>query len=253
MTPLGLMAALTAGVYLAFKAWTWRPLPAVRAAAYLLLWPGMDPEPFRRRQTSPSTDEAVDGGGPPAEWREGPPALLAGGILRALAGVALLSLPSGRPVLDALGRLAGTGLLVHFGLCDVLAAAWRRRGVAVERLFDRPSVSRTLAEFWGRRWNLAFSAVARERVFRPLARRWGTAAASLGTFAFSGLVHELLLSVPAGGGYGGPTAYFLLQGTMSALERRWAVVSRLWTLGWVLIPSPLLFHPPFVRTVLLAE
>ena len=196
MTPFGLMAVLTAAVYLAFKAWTWRPLPAVRAAAYLLFWPGMDPEPFRRRRPAPEP-----GGG--SVRASG---LFAGGILRALAGVALLSLPSGRPLLDALSRLAGVGLLVHFGLCDVLAAAWRRRGVAVERLFDRPSASRTLAEFWGRRWNRAFSTVARERVFRPLARRWGPAAASLGTFAFSGLVHELLLSVPAGGGYGGPTA-----------------------------------------------
>ena len=40
---------------------------------------------------------------------------------------------------------------------------------------------------------------------------------------------------------------------MAALERRWAVASRLWTLGWVLIPAPLLFHPPFVRTVLVPE
>lgn len=234
MTPFGLMALLTAGVYLAFKASTWRPLPAARAAGYLLLWPGMDPEPFRRAATAP--DEG----------------LLAGGAVRALAGVLLLALPPGPPLLDALRRLAGAGLLVHFGLCDVLAAAWRRQGVAVERLFDRPAASRTLAEFWGRRWNRAFSTVARERVFRPLARRWGTGAAGMAAFAFSGLVHELLLSVPAGGGYGGPTAYFLLHGFLVARERRRAEPSRLRTLAWVVLPSPLLFHPPFVRAVLLS-
>ena len=94
----------------------------------------------------------------------------------------------------------------------VLAGFWRLRGVPVLRLFDNPVAARSLGEFWGRRWNLAFSDVARERIFRPVAGRWGAGWGILATFAFSGLLHDLLISVPAGGGYGNTTLYFLLEG-----------------------------------------
>ena len=113
-----------------------------------------------------------------------------------------------------------------------------------------PVAARSLGEFWGRRWNLAFSAVARERIFKPLARRWGAGWGVIATFAFSALVHDLLISVPAGGGYGLPSLYFLLQGALVLVERRWRIENRAWTLFWLLAPAPLLFHPPFIRAFL---
>lgn len=220
-------------VYLAFKALTFRRLAPARAIGYLAFWPGMDAGPF-------AATVPADGSG-----------LLAWGAFKMSAGAALLAVRVGVPVLDLLRVFAGIALLVHFGLCDVLAGFWRRRGVAVERLFVNPAASRSLGEFWGRRWNLAFHAVARDWVFRPTARRWGAAAGILATFVFSGLLHEALLSVPAGGGYGLPTGYFVLHGLLVLAERRWGLSGRAWALFWVLAPSPLLFHPWFLRAFIL--
>ncbi len=67
-----------------------------------------------------------------------------------------------------------------------------------------------------------------------------------------------MISLPAGGGYGGPTAFFLLQGAGLLAERSgvgrglglgsgrrgWA-----FTTGMLLAPAPLLFHRPFVTGI----
>ena len=223
MTPWTRMVLITAAIYVLCKALMFRP-----SLGYLILWPGMDPAPFGERRTSDGLR------------------LAAGGLARMTAG-ALLLFWAGHPVVV----LAGLFLLVHFGLCDVLCGLWRRGGVPVERLFVNPWASRTLGEFWGRRWNMAFHAVAKRRVFLPVARRWGTSAGLAATFLMSGRLHDLLLSVPAGGGYGLPTLYFALQGAGVLLERRWRISGRLWALGWVLLPAPLLFHPWVVEALIL--
>ena len=232
MTAVDRMFLGTTLVFLSFKALTLRRLAFARAVGYLAFWPGMDARPFS--ETVPGA-----GGG-----------LLAWGLLKMAAGAALLGTHVGLPVLDAVRVFAGIGLLVHLGICDVLAGFWRLRGVPVGRLFVNPLASKTLAEFWGRRWNLAFHAVARDYVFRPAARRWGAPAGILLTFVFSGLLHEGLLSIPVRGGYGLPFAYFLLHGLLVLAERRWRLGGRAWTLFWVLAPAPLLFHPWFFRSLI---
>jgi alginate O-acetyltransferase complex protein AlgI len=233
MTAWDRMLAGVALVYIVFKAVTVRRLAFGRAVGYWALWPGMDPRPFA--ETGPASG----------------PGLLAWGALKMAIGAGLMFARTGVPGVDIVLVFVAIGLLVHFGLCDVLAGFWRARGVPVERLFVHPAASRSLGEFWGRRWNLAFHAVAREFVFKPIARRWGTVAATLGTFFFSGLLHELLLSVPVGGGYGLPTGYFVLHGVLVLAERRWRIENRAWALFWVLAPAPLLFHPWFVRAIIL--
>lgn len=232
MTAFDRMILGVALVFLAFKALTARRLAPARALGYWTLWPGMDARPF-------ATTAPASGAG-----------LLAWALLKMGAGAGLLFVRVGIPAIDVVRVFAAIGLLVHFGLCDMLAAFWRLRGVPVERLFVNPLASKTLGEFWGRRWNLAFHAVARDYVFRPAARRWGGGAGVLLTFVFSGVLHELLLSVPAGGGFGLPFAYFLLHGLLVMAERRWGVGGRTWTLFWVLAPAPLLFHPWFVRSLI---
>jgi len=233
MTAWDRMLAGVALVYLVFKALTTRRLAFGRAVGYWTLWPGMDPRPFAA--TAPSTG----------------PGLMAWGAFKMGLGGSLMAVRTGVAAVDVVLVFVSIGLMVHFGLCDVLAGFWRARGVPVERLFVNPVASRTLGEFWGRRWNLAFHAVAKEVVFRPIARKWGAAAATMGTFLFSGLLHEVLLSVPAGAGYGLPTGYFVLHGLLVLAERRWAIQGRAWALFWILAPVPMLFHPWFVRAIIL--
>jgi alginate O-acetyltransferase complex protein AlgI len=232
MTPFDRMILGVGLVFVTFKGLTMRRLEFGRALGYWTLWPGMDSAPFA--ETAPRT-----GAG-----------LLAWGLIKMAAGAALLATRVGTPAVDVVRVFAGIGLFVHLGICDVLAGFWRLRGVAVGRLFVNPLASTSLGEFWGRRWNLAFHAVARDFVFRPAARRWGPAAGVFLTFVFSGVLHELLLSVPAGGGYGLPFAYFLLHGALVIAERRWGISGRAWTLFWLFAPVPLLFHPWFVRALI---
>jgi alginate O-acetyltransferase complex protein AlgI len=117
----------------------------------------------------------------------------------------------------------------------------------------------SLAEFWGARWNTAFAVSARRFVLRPLARRCEVRLAGLLVFLLSGLIHETVISLPARGGWGGPTSYFLLQAVGAGVERT-AIGARAglgrglrgwaWTVGWTIAPLPLLFHGPFVRNVI---
>ena len=109
-----------------------------------------------------------------------------------------------------------------------------------------------VSEFWGRRWNLAFSEMIQGTLYRPLARRYGRRVASLAGFLFSGLLHEVAISLPVGAGYGLPTAYFVLHGVLveieSTLGKRWGDgPARAWTSGFVLVPTPLLFHQLFIQ------
>jgi alginate O-acetyltransferase complex protein AlgI len=66
--------------------------------------------------------------------------------------------------------------------------------------------------------------------------------------------------VPARGGYGLPTLYFLIQlaglllertAPLRALVRRNRAMGRVYAYAFTLFPAPLLFHGPFVHHVIL--
>jgi len=145
--------------------------------------------------------------------------------------------------------------LFHFA-----SLAWRTAGVNAQPIMQSPILSRSLAELWGRRWNLAFHELVHRWTFRPLRSRAGVHAAMMGVFLLSGLIHDLVISVPARGGYGMPTAYFILQGAGLFVER--TVPGRrlglgsglrgwLFTVVFAAAPAPLLFHAPFIERVIL--
>lgn len=182
-----------------------------------------------------------------------------------LAGlIVLLTLPELRSswpveVLGWLG-LIGLALFLLFGLSQFISIAWRIAGVDAQPIMNKPLRATSLADFWGARWNLAFHNIGRLFVWRPIAKRWGFLTATLGVFLFSGIVHDLVMSIPSRGGLGLPTLYFLLQGGAVLLERsrigRHCGLSR----GWrgrvyaavvVLAPLGLLFHQPFLQRVVL--
>jgi alginate O-acetyltransferase complex protein AlgI len=238
---------------------------------YFFAWPGMDAEKFLSAPLGPPRPQ-FDGLKPSSF--AGPNTsvfsiakILLGSVF--LFGVAHLA---DQPVIAGWIGMIGLILILHFGLFQLLAIGWRKAGIDVEPVMNAPLRSKTISEFWGRRWNSAFNRLAFEFVSRPLTRRlggrsschtvrrspgtstlhFGAATATLTAFLVSGLIHELVISLPAGGGYGLPTAYFLLQGTGILLERVFPEIrGRTFTALITAVPAFWLFHPPFVHNVIL--
>ena len=116
--------------------------------------------------------------------------------------------------------------------------------------FRNPLGSRSLTEFWGRRWNAGYSEMIAVTVHRPVRQHAGATAALLASFLASGVLHEIAISLPVRAGFGLPTLYFLLHGVLVGVERKFPqVASRTWTMVWLIAPLPILFHPPFLRGI----
>ncbi|MEN3370894.1 MAG: hypothetical protein V7609_3037 [Verrucomicrobiota bacterium] len=217
-----------------------------RAVAYLFAWPGMDAARFL------SPDLA------PCPSRAGMMKSAALAAVRILLGALLLFVvarhAAGAILMGWIG-MVGMILILHFGLFDLGSIGWRALRVDAPPIMNRPLGSTSVSEFWGRRWNAASNDLAVRLVFRPVARNTGAAAATLIAFAVSGLIHELVISLPVGGGFGLPTAYFLVQGIAVLVERRLrfriGISGWLFTMFVVVAPAYWLFHPPFVRNVIL--
>src|SRR6266487_592884 len=236
-----------------------------RALAYFFLWPGMDAEKFLRRpacQVHKTREQALVSGA--AEELSGNvsdragrmPALpLPSAVEETLLGVVLLfgiARFADQPLLTGWIGMIGIILTLHFGLFHLLVIGWQAAGLDAEPIMEAPLRSKSVSEFWGRRWNGAFNRLAFDFVFRPLARRQGIRIATLAAFLVSGLIHELVISLPAGGGYGLPTAYFLLQGIGILTERALPQIrGQIFTIVITAASAFWLFHPPFVRNVIL--
>ena len=211
-------------------------------------WLGMQPRLFARprRGSLPGTGSLVARGA----------AHLATGAFLILAARLAWTTTHSR-LLATLLLLPGLSLVVHFGMCSLLAGAWRARGVPCETLFRAPLRSESLGEFWGRRWNLAFSEMTAIAVYRPLSPRGGRGAALLASFLVSGLLHEMAISLPVRAGFGLPLLYFAIHGALVLVERALAragrpiggALGRVWTLGALALPLPLLFHRPFLEGI----
>ncbi len=221
-----------------------------RSVAYLVAWPGMDAEGF------------LDGrrAGPAPGWRAWLAALLKTATGVALIGLVARRVPSSWELLQGWVGMVGLVLVLHFGVFELVALSWQSVGIEVVPIMDHPLRSTSLGEFWGSRWNLGFREFAHDLIFRPLQSVVGPGAAGFLVFVVSGLIHELAISLPARGGYGLPTLYFALQGAGVAVERsgvgkhlglRRGVRGVLFTCAVTAGPLFLLFHPWFVRRVIL--
>jgi hypothetical protein len=248
------MWLLAAAIFSACKVLTWtiadtRGVPLWRQFAYLLAWPGMNATRFF------ATDNASDPS-PPAirEWMMAALNLAAGCTI---FWAAELWIPRTSSILLGWAGMIGVVLMLHFGSFHLLSCFWRRMGIDAPPLMNEPTRSASVAEFWGRRWNTAFRDLTYQFLFRPLQSRLGAVGALVAGFVMSGIIHDLVISVPAGGGYGGPTAFFTIQPAAILIERSSAGKAIGLGRGWLfaalvlLLPARLLLHDPFVTRIVL--
>ncbi len=219
--------------------------------AWFAAWPGLDAAAFFRRSPAAPAEASV------RTWM----------VTAGITSIGFLLWTVGAPRLLAMNEqlagwiaLTGIALSLHFGLFRLLALFWRSQDRPVVPIMNHPAAATSLSDFWNRRWNLAFRDYAHFAVFLPLVRCLNPSAALFIGCLFSGLIHELAISFPAGGGYGLPTLYFGIQGLGILLEhhlRRHRSVSsppllgRLWTALITIAPVWLLFHQPFIQRVVI--
>jgi predicted DCC family thiol-disulfide oxidoreductase YuxK len=221
-----------------------------RTLGYLLAWPGMDATDFLNAQKVAVKPRR-------AEWILAIAKMGFGGVLLWMVPRTVVPI---HPLLAGWTGMLGVVFLLHFGLFHLLSLFWRRMGIHAMPLMQCPVCATSLAEFWGKRWNTAFHELAFRFTFRPIRRLATPAMAGLLVFGLSGLIHEAVISLPAGGGYGWPTLYFLIQGFGVIAERSrfgrgmgFGRGARGWffTLLITLAPVFWLFHPPFIHHVIL--
>ncbi|CAO2035499.1 unnamed protein product [Urochloa humidicola] len=226
------------------------PLPAfVATAAFPVRQRGIDPS--KKKTASASAVEARPGLG------------LAESAAMAALLAAIVSLYRHEDRMHPYALLALYSLHVYLALELVLAssaaAARALLGVDLEPQFDRPYLSSSLRDFWGRRWNLAVSDLLRRCVFLPVRARLGAAAAGvLASFFVSGLMHEAMFSyITLRPPTGEALAFFALHGVCAVAEGWWAKHER-WprppralatpmTLAFVFVTAFWLFFPPITR------
>ncbi len=246
-------------------------LKSTHTLGYFFAWPGMDAEKFLTRTREKSTVLSRQAHREPGRNKR---KLVVPVVKIFLGGVLLFGAArfAQQPLLAGWIGMIGMILILHFGLFQLLAIGWRKAGIEVQPIMSAPLRSKTVREFWGRRWNSAFNRLAFEFVSRPITKRLGRrsvcdvapasrrsstlhfapAIATLTAFLVSGLIHELVISLPAGAGYGLPTAYFLLQGIGILAERAFPQIGgRVFTISITAVPAFWLFHPPFVHNVVL--
>jgi hypothetical protein len=129
-------------------------------------------------------------------------------------------------------------------------------GLLLPALHRRPWAARSIADFWGNRWNLWFSDWFRYCIFSRLRRR--TLFALFLVFAISGLMHEwvtnfTLYHVTGRALFGSMMLYFLLQAAGILAERRFLKGHpRLMTVFvWlvVVVPVPLVLNEGLLRVL----
>lgn len=246
------MWAISFFLYGLLKVLSWwsfrrRSAPLSKHLAYLLAWPGMNAEAFLLKSLDHEVRKPEIG-----EWIFAA-SKLSSGVL--LVFILMPLLKDASPLLIGWVGILGMIMCLHIGLFHVLSCWLRSCGMYAKPIMNWPILATGLSDFWGQRWNLAFRDLTHRFVFRPLARRFGMKTALLVGFALSGLVHDMVISVPAQGGYGLPTLFFCLQGIGISIEksrfgRRIGLGKgfrgKCFAMLFLLLPIQWLFHRDFV-------
>lgn len=139
-------------------------------------------------------------------------------------------------------------------------ASFARLGFELGRLHDAPILSRSVSEFWSRRWNRTIHSWLEENAFRPAMkavlrrRRRSTqialAAGVMAAFAASAILHGVPMLVVYAPPYAASMAgFFILHGLIVVLEARLDVAhwrplaGHVWTLGIFASTAPLFVEP----------
>jgi hypothetical protein len=147
--------------------------------------------------------------------------------------------------------VAGTSAyFVVDGTARLLEAIFRAIGYDLGALHDAPILARTVAEFWGRRWNRSVHAWLNEFVFRPVTKRYGAATGVLAAFATSAVLHFVPICVAYDAKWGAVMAsFFFIHGVVVVIEAKLGVarwpraLGHVWTLSVFAITAPLFVEP----------
>jgi hypothetical protein len=147
-------------------------------------------------------------------------------------------------------------LLMTEAIAFIVTLLWLPSGRLMPVPHRNPFAARSVADFWGRRWNLWMSDWFRYAIFAPLRRRPVLAVWLI--FFISGLLHEYVLNltlwiVTDRKLFGTMMIYFLLQGAGVLAERRFLKerphANRLFTWLIVFAPVPFVFHESMLRAL----
>ncbi len=218
-----LMWTVAVAVYLCCKFASLIPVKSTKMElAYFFLWVGMDPRGFLNSKAKPIHI---------SEWGYSFLNIAIGTYL------ILLNIP--------IATIVGIVLILHFGVFHLLSLAWRMAGFHAKPLMNFPILAVSLGDFWGNRWNTAFRDLAQILVFKRLVRKSITLA-TFAVFALSGILHEIVMTLPVGSGYGQPFLYFMIQFVGLLTEWKLPIVrGRIFTMLVVILPLPLLLHEGF--------
>lgn len=155
----------------------------------------------------------------------------------------------------ALSYLAAPAVLLMTEVfVAIVTILWLPSGRLLPVLHRNPLAARSVADFWGRRWNLWMSDWFLYVIFTPLRRR--PVLAVWLVFFLSGLMHEYVLNltlwlVTGKKLFGTMMLYFLLQAAGVLIERRFknGLGNVLFTWAVVFVPVPLVFHESMLRTL----
>ena len=146
------------------------------------------------------------------------------------------------------------GALFFYSLADAVEGAvrtlYRATGVTIPRQHVFPIASRSVQEFWGRRWNRAVGGWLRAHCFLPYARQGRTQVGLLAAFAASAVFHAYFTVVAVGWGLASAMLlFFLIQGGLVLCELKMGVTqwppvfAHVWVIVGVLGCAPLFVEP----------